>query len=131
MGERGEGLGDLADFYAEGIRPGVDPAAPDRWVRLDEHPQAKVEAASLALKMRGVLVDWTIGISSAHADAAAAVDTGASLLMRSAIAAVFHKIPNDAIVVHPTTKVDLEPAFELEDRDEYELFEIRGLKTFP
>src|SRR5690606_8157985 len=49
MGERGEGLGDLADFYAEGIRAGVDPAAPDRWVRLDEHPQAKVEAASLAL----------------------------------------------------------------------------------
>ena len=49
MGERGEGLGDLADFYAQGIRTGVDPDAPDRWVRLDEHPQAKVEAASIAL----------------------------------------------------------------------------------
>lgn len=49
MGEHGEGLGDLADFYLEGIRAGVDPDAPDRWVRLDEHPQAKVEAASLAL----------------------------------------------------------------------------------
>ena len=42
MGERGEGLQDLADFYAQGIRAGVDPDAPDRWVRLDEHPQAKV-----------------------------------------------------------------------------------------
>ncbi|MFT4283667.1 MAG: DUF2264 domain-containing protein, partial [Protaetiibacter sp.] len=48
-GERGEGLDDLAEFYAEGIRAGVDPDAPDRWVRLDEHPQAKVEAASIAL----------------------------------------------------------------------------------
>jgi len=53
MGERGEGLGDLADFYAEGIAAGVDPSAPDRWVRLDEHPQAKVEAASLALILDG------------------------------------------------------------------------------
>ena len=49
MGERGEGLQDLTDFYAQGIRAGVDPDAPDRWVRLDEHPQAKVEAASIAL----------------------------------------------------------------------------------
>ena len=49
MGEQGEGLQDLADFYAQGVRAGVDPDAPDRWVRLDEHPQAKVEAASIAL----------------------------------------------------------------------------------
>ena len=48
-GERGEGVNDLIDFYARGIATGVDPNAPDRWVRLDEHPQAKVEAASLAL----------------------------------------------------------------------------------
>jgi len=49
MGERGEGLDELAEFYAAGIRAGVDPDAPDRWVRLDEHAQAKVEAASIAL----------------------------------------------------------------------------------
>lgn len=48
-GERGQGVDDLIDFYSRGIATGVDPNAPDRWVRLDEHPQAKVEAASLAL----------------------------------------------------------------------------------
>lgn len=48
-GERGQGVDDLIDFYTRGIATGVDPNAPDRWVRLDEHPQAKVEAASLAL----------------------------------------------------------------------------------
>ncbi|MDW4574166.1 DUF2264 domain-containing protein [Microbacterium sp. M3] len=48
-GARGEGTGELADFYRQGIVTGVDPDADDRWVRLDEHAQAKVEAASLAL----------------------------------------------------------------------------------
>ena len=48
-GERGEGVDHLIDFCLEGIATGVDPAAADRWVRLDEHAQAKVEAASLAL----------------------------------------------------------------------------------
>ena len=48
-GERGAGLDDLIEFYRQGITAGVDPDAPDRWVRLDEHPQAKVEAASIAL----------------------------------------------------------------------------------
>lgn len=48
-GARGEGVDDLIDFYARGIAAGVDPEAPDRWIRLDEHAQAKVEAASLAL----------------------------------------------------------------------------------
>jgi hypothetical protein len=48
-GERGKGTEALADFYIRGIAAGVDPEAPDRWVRLDEHPQAKVEAASIAL----------------------------------------------------------------------------------
>jgi hypothetical protein len=48
-GERGAGLDDLADWYATGIATGTDPASPERWVRLDEHAQAKVEAASLAL----------------------------------------------------------------------------------
>ncbi|MGO2748700.1 MAG: DUF2264 domain-containing protein [Pseudoclavibacter sp.] len=48
-GERGEGVDELISFFSEGIRTGVDPDAADRWVRLEEHPQAKVEAASLAL----------------------------------------------------------------------------------
>lgn len=48
-GARGQGTEELADFYRRGIVTGVDPEAEDRWVRLDEHAQAKVEAASLAL----------------------------------------------------------------------------------
>lgn len=48
-GARGSGVDDLIDFYTRGITTGVDPTAPDRWIRLDEHAQAKVEAASLAL----------------------------------------------------------------------------------
>ncbi len=48
-GERGRGVDELIDFYAGGIAAGVDPAMPDRWVRPQEHPQAKVEAASIAL----------------------------------------------------------------------------------
>lgn len=48
-GERGQGVDELIDFYAGGIAAGVDPASPDRWVRPEEHPQAKVEAASTAL----------------------------------------------------------------------------------
>ncbi|MEU4767316.1 DUF2264 domain-containing protein [Actinosynnema sp. NPDC023794] len=50
-GERGADPGNLAEFYAEGIATGTDPSSPDRWVRLDEHAQAKVEAASLALAL--------------------------------------------------------------------------------
>ncbi len=48
-GDRGVGLDHLADWYATGIATGTDPSSPERWVRLDEHPQAKVEAASIAL----------------------------------------------------------------------------------
>jgi hypothetical protein len=50
-GERGAGpvATELAQWYAEGLAAGTDPTAPDRWVRLTEHPQAKVEAASIAL----------------------------------------------------------------------------------
>ena len=48
-GDKGAGLEELADWYAAGIAAGTDPTSPERWVRLDEHPQAKVEAASLAL----------------------------------------------------------------------------------
>ncbi|WP_341977575.1 DUF2264 domain-containing protein [Microbacterium sp. LWO13-1.2] len=48
-GARGEGVDDLIDFYSRGIVAGVDPENEDRWVRLDEYAQAKVEAASIAL----------------------------------------------------------------------------------
>ncbi|MFI7543563.1 DUF2264 domain-containing protein [Actinoplanes sp. NPDC049599] len=48
-GARGAGLDELADRYATGIATGTDPSSPERWVRPDEHGQAKVEAASLAL----------------------------------------------------------------------------------
>ncbi|MFC4010364.1 DUF2264 domain-containing protein [Nonomuraea purpurea] len=48
----GEGGADplgLMEWYAEGLATGTDPHSPERWVRLDEHGQAKVEAASIAL----------------------------------------------------------------------------------
>jgi hypothetical protein len=50
-GERGGDPDNLAEWYAAGIAAGTDPGSPERWVRLDEHPQAKVEAASLALAL--------------------------------------------------------------------------------
>jgi len=49
VGDQGRGLDALADFYRRGVTDGVDPDAEDRWVRMDEHAQAKVEAASIAL----------------------------------------------------------------------------------
>ena len=48
-GERGAGLDDLADCYAAASPPAPTRTPPERWVRLDEHAQAKVEAASIAL----------------------------------------------------------------------------------
>lgn len=48
-GERGTGVDSLIERAVRGITAGVDPDNPERWVRLTEHPQAKVEAASLAL----------------------------------------------------------------------------------
>ena len=48
-GENGGDPHQYADWYAKGIATGTDPSAPDRWVRMSEHPQAKVEAASIAL----------------------------------------------------------------------------------
>ncbi len=48
-GERGAGLDALAERYAAGLAAGTDPTSPERWVRLEEHGQAKVEAASIAL----------------------------------------------------------------------------------
>ncbi|TDD56229.1 DUF2264 domain-containing protein [Nonomuraea terrae] len=48
-GEDGRDPLGLMDWYARGLAAGVDPKSPDRWVRVDEHDQAKVEAASIAL----------------------------------------------------------------------------------
>ena len=49
-GERGEGLDELARLVRGAASPPAPtPRSPERWVRLDEHPQAKVEAASIAL----------------------------------------------------------------------------------
>ncbi|MGC5167549.1 DUF2264 domain-containing protein [Luteimicrobium sp. DT211] len=48
-GARGEGVDELLERYAAGLAAGTDPASEERWVRLDEHGQAKVEAASIAL----------------------------------------------------------------------------------
>jgi hypothetical protein len=48
-GAAGQGVDELVERYATGIATGTDPSSPERWVRLDEHPQAKVEAASIAL----------------------------------------------------------------------------------
>ncbi|WP_205857335.1 DUF2264 domain-containing protein, partial [Phytoactinopolyspora endophytica] len=39
----------LTEWYADGIAAGTDPSSPERWLRPDEHGQAKVEAASIAL----------------------------------------------------------------------------------
>ncbi|MGW3345567.1 DUF2264 domain-containing protein [Nonomuraea rubra] len=48
-GEGGRDPLGLMEWYADGLAAGTDPHHPDRWVRLDEHGQAKVEAASIAL----------------------------------------------------------------------------------
>ncbi len=48
-GERGQGQDELLERYAAGLAAGTDPGSPERWVRLTEHAQAKVEAASIAL----------------------------------------------------------------------------------
>jgi hypothetical protein len=45
------GLGDLARWYADGLAAGTDPGSPERWPRVTEIPQAKVEAASIALAL--------------------------------------------------------------------------------
>ncbi|MEQ4299997.1 DUF2264 domain-containing protein [Plantactinospora sp. B6F1] len=43
--------GGLAQWYAEGLAAGVDPDSPERWPRVTEVDQAKVEAASIALAL--------------------------------------------------------------------------------
>lgn len=48
-GEGGKDPHNLADWYAEGLRAGTDPASPHAWPRPDQLGQAKVEACSIAL----------------------------------------------------------------------------------
>lgn len=48
-GERGQGQDELLERCAAGLAAGTDPGSSERWVRLTEHAQAKVEAASIAL----------------------------------------------------------------------------------
>jgi hypothetical protein len=70
----------LADWYAAGLATGTDPAAPQRWPRLDEIDQAKVEAASVAIALhetrpwiwdrlddavRARVLDWLAAFTSA------------------------------------------------------------------
>ncbi|MBL0884771.1 DUF2264 domain-containing protein [Myceligenerans sp. I2] len=53
-GEGGADPLNLAERYAAGLATGTDPDHPERWVTPVEHPQAKVEAASIA-----VILDMT------------------------------------------------------------------------
>jgi hypothetical protein len=48
-GEDGADPTGLAERYAAGLAAGTDSTHPERWTRPEEHGQAKVEAASLAL----------------------------------------------------------------------------------
>jgi hypothetical protein len=48
-GERGAGPAGLLERYAEGLAAGTDPGGAEAWPRPDLVPQAKVEAASIAL----------------------------------------------------------------------------------
>ncbi|WP_299040166.1 DUF2264 domain-containing protein [uncultured Pseudokineococcus sp.] len=50
-GEGGEDPHGLMDWYREGLVAGTDPRSPTRWPRPDEVPQARVEAASLAVAL--------------------------------------------------------------------------------
>ncbi|MEJ3747621.1 DUF2264 domain-containing protein [Actinomycetes bacterium KLBMP 9797] len=43
--------GGLAQWYAEGLAAGTDPGSPERWPRVTEVGQAKVEAASVVLAL--------------------------------------------------------------------------------
>ncbi|GAA2447605.1 DUF2264 domain-containing protein [Streptomyces macrosporus] len=51
-GEGGADPGGLLGRYADGLAAGTDPASPEAWPRPDEVPQAKVEAASIALVLQ-------------------------------------------------------------------------------
>jgi hypothetical protein len=51
-GEDGNDPHGLAQWYAEGLSAGTDPAAPTAWPRPDRLDQAKVEACSIALSLQ-------------------------------------------------------------------------------
>ncbi len=51
QGTRGSDPLGCLEWYSEGLLAGTNPRSPERWPRLDEHPQAKVEAASLAFAL--------------------------------------------------------------------------------
>jgi hypothetical protein len=48
-GDHGNDSHGLAEWYADGLRAGTDPASPNAWPRPDQLGQAKVEACSIAL----------------------------------------------------------------------------------
>ena len=48
-GEQGNDPQGFAEWYADGLRVGTDPASPNAWPRPDRLGQAKVEACSIAL----------------------------------------------------------------------------------
>lgn len=50
-GDGGSDPRGFLDDYAQGIATGTDPASDERWARLDEHEQARVDAAGLALAL--------------------------------------------------------------------------------
>lgn len=56
-GERGADPGNHLERYAAGLATGTDPHHPEAWPRPDLVPQAKVEAASLALILQ-LTKDW-------------------------------------------------------------------------
>jgi Uncharacterized protein conserved in bacteria len=52
VGENGADPHGFLDWYRDGLIAGTDPSNPDRWPRPGELPQAKVEAASVALGLQ-------------------------------------------------------------------------------
>ncbi|HWU47548.1 MAG TPA: DUF2264 domain-containing protein [Humibacter sp.] len=52
VGENGDDPHGLLDWYRDGVIAGTDPSNPERWPRPGTVPQAKVEAASVALGLQ-------------------------------------------------------------------------------
>lgn len=52
VGENGDDPHGLLDWYRDGLVAGTDPSNPERWPRPGTTPQAKVEAASVALGLQ-------------------------------------------------------------------------------
>lgn len=80
-GDDGADRHGLAQWYADGLLAGTDPASASRWPRPDELDQAKVEAASIALALhltrpwiwdrmddrgRAGVVDWLESVIGSH-----------------------------------------------------------------